>query len=109
MRWFPLLLAAPLAVAYLLPQESSGPIQFENAIGRSGIGFRMNNSVTTQRHQVETMIAGVALFDYNNDGLLDIYFVNGAQLPAMDKSDPKFWNRLYRNNGNGTFTDVTAS
>jgi len=103
-----LLCAAMLTAAYVLPQEALGPIRFENVVSRSGIAFRMNNSVTPQRHQVETMIAGVALFDYNNDGLPDIYFVNGAQLPSMDKSDPKFWNRLYRNNGNGTFTDVTA-
>ncbi len=38
---------------------------------------------------------------------MDLYFVNGARLPDMDKSDPSFWNWLYRNNGNGTFTDVT--
>ena len=54
------------------------------------------------------MAGGVALFDYNNDGLLDIYFTNGALLPTLDKSAPRFHNRLYRNNGNGTFTDVTA-
>lgn len=53
------------------------------------------------------MVAGVALFDYNNDGLLDIYFVNGAHIPALAKTGPKFYNRLYRNNGDGTFTDVT--
>jgi hypothetical protein len=88
-------------------KELDGPIAFENVIDRSGIKFQMNNSATPQRHQVETMIAGVALFDYNNDGLLDIYFVNGAKLPEMDKSDPKYSNRLYRNNGDGTFTDVT--
>ena len=89
-----------------LPSEP-GPIVFENLIGRSGITFKMNNGVTPRKHQVEAMLAGVAVFDYNNDGLMDLYFVNGAHLPDMDKSDPSFWNRLYRNNGDGTFTDVT--
>ncbi len=62
------------------------------------------------------MGAGVAMFDYNNDGFLDLFFVNGAALrdpmtPGWqpDKSDPHFWNRLFRNNGNGTFTDVTEA
>ena len=62
------------------------------------------------------MGAGVAMFDYNNDGFLDLFFVNGAALqdpmppgakPA--KSDPRFWNRLFRNNRDGTFTDVTQA
>ena len=104
-----LILALLVAAACLWPQRRpDGPIEFENVIDRTGITFMMNNSVTPEKHQVETMIAGVALFDYNNDGLLDIYFVNGARLPDMDKSDPKFFNRLYRNNGDGTFTDVTG-
>ena len=61
------------------------------------------------------MGGGVAMLDYNNDGLLDLFFVNGAALQdpmpkgaKPDKSDPAYWNRLYRNNGDGTFTDVTA-
>ncbi|MGH9771399.1 MAG: CRTAC1 family protein [Candidatus Acidiferrales bacterium] len=53
------------------------------------------------------MPAGVALFDYNGDGLLDIYLVNGADMPSLVKTGPKYYNRLFRNNGNGTFTDVT--
>jgi hypothetical protein len=84
------------------------PFSFENAIGPSGISFVLDNSWSPRRYQVETMAGGVALFDYNNDGLLDIYFTNGALLPTLDKSAPRFHNRLYRNNGNGTFTDVTA-
>lgn len=86
---------------------SSGPIVFENIIDRSGVRFVMDSSTSARKHQIETMLSGVAIFDYNNDGLMDLYFVNGARLPDMDKSDPRNWNRLYRNNGDGTFTDVT--
>jgi len=52
-------------------------------------------------------VGGVALFDYNNDGLLDVFFTNGADIPSLEKKDPNYWNRLFKNNGDGTFTDVT--
>ena len=62
------------------------------------------------------MSGGVAMFDYDNDGWLDMFFVNGARIEdpmprgaAPDKSDPRFWNRLYHNNRDGTFTDVTET
>src|SRR5712692_7771229 len=86
---------------------SSGPIAFENIIDSSGVHFVMDSSTSARKHQIETMLSGVAIFDYNNDGMMDLYFVNGARLPDMDKSDPRYWNRLYRNNGDNTFTDVT--
>jgi len=85
----------------------SGPIKFENVTRQSGVTFVLDNSVTPRRLQPETAIAGVAIFDYNNDGFMDLFFVNGAHLTDMDKHDPRYWNRLYRNNGDGTFTDVT--
>lgn len=53
------------------------------------------------------MLGGVAVFDYNNDGLLDIFFTNGAAIPSLKKTGPEYSNRLFRNNGDGTFTDVT--
>lgn len=83
------------------------PILFENTIDASKIHFVLKNSVSPQRYSIETMTGGVAIFDYNNDGLLDIFFTNGAEIPSLKKSDPSFSNRLFRNNGDGTFTDVT--
>ena len=53
------------------------------------------------------MTGGVAAFDFNNDGCMDVYFANGASLPEMRKTGPQFYNRLFRNNCDGTFTDVT--
>lgn len=85
------------------------PIRFDNTIAASKIAFTLRNSVSPQRYSIETMTGGVAVFDYNNDGLLDIFFTNGAAIPSLEKNDPKYYNRLFRNNGDGTFTDVTES
>ena len=88
-------------------EPAASTIQFENSIEPSNIKFKLKNSVSPQRYTFETMTGGVALFDYNNDGLLDIFFTNGAAIPSLEKSDPSYSNRLFRNNGDGTFTDVT--
>jgi enediyne biosynthesis protein E4 len=80
----------------------------------SDIGFTHANSPTSRKYLPETMGGGVALLDYDNDGRLDIFFVNGAKIEDPmrlgrfpDKSDSKYWNRLYHQNPDGTFTDVT--
>jgi hypothetical protein len=98
----------PKLVLKSLANESKSTIAFENVIGSSGVQFILENGRQTRKYQPETMTGGVAVFDYNNDGLLDLYFANGAQLPGLNKSDAKFHNRLYRNHGDGTFTDVTV-
>src|SRR5664279_3311233 len=85
----------------------AGPIVFEEIAQRAGLDFLSNSSPTPNKNQPETMVAGVALFDYDNDGYLDIYFVNGAAIPSLKKEGPQYWNRLYHNNRDGTFTDVT--
>jgi hypothetical protein len=97
-----------LAAARLeAPEPAFDPIVF--ALQKaSGIGFVTNSSRTAHRHQPETMVAGVALLDYDGDGRLDVYAVNGAKMTSLDKSHPSFWNRLYRNRGDFTFEDVTS-
>jgi hypothetical protein len=87
---------------------------FEDVAAKSGLRFRHSASKTSEKYLPESMGSGVAMLDYNNDGFQDLFFVNGAALDdpmsagsKPDKSDPRYWNRLYRNNGNGTFTDVT--
>jgi hypothetical protein len=83
------------------------PIRFQDIAASAGLRFVTENCPTPEKHQPETMPAGVALFDYDGDGLLDIYLVNGAEMPSLVKTGPKYYNRLFHNNGNGTFTDVT--
>jgi hypothetical protein len=72
------------------------------------ISFRLANSETPERHAPETMAGGVAVFDYNNDGNLDIFFTNGADIRTLKKQSPKYSNRLFANDGKGRFTEVTA-
>jgi hypothetical protein len=99
--------AGKKAADALVPAKSA--IEFENIIESSKIKFKLKNSVSPQHYSIETMMGGVAVFDYNNDGLLDIFFTNGAEIPSLEKTNPSYWNRLFRNNGDGTFTDVTES
>ena len=96
-----------LAPAARAQAPAFDPISFE-LLSQTGIDFVTNSSRTAHRHQPETMVSGVALFDFDNDGLLDVFLTNGARMTALDKSDPVFWNRLYRNLGGFKFEDVTG-
>jgi hypothetical protein len=69
--------------------------------------FRLENDETPAKNAPETMPGGVAVFDYNGDGRPDIFFTNGANIATLRKDQPKFRNRLFRNDGDSKFTDVT--
>jgi enediyne biosynthesis protein E4 len=96
------------------PSPSANLGAFKEATSAAGINFEYLASHTSKKYLIETMGSGVALFDYDNDGRLDIYAVNGASLndptpkgtiPA--KTGPKYWNRLYHQKKDGTFEDAT--
>src|SRR5438132_13290781 len=91
----------------LSPVPALTPIRFHEIAHQAGIDFVLENNPTPRKHMIETMSGGVAAFDYNNDGLTDIFFTNGASIPSLEKDSPKYFNRLYRNDGGMKFTDVT--
>ena len=99
--------------AVLAAQPSQNSPAFSDELLRSGIQFRHFGNPTPDKYLIETMGGGVALLDYDNDGRLDIFLVNGGAFRVekgrgvIDRSKPEYWNRLYHNNGDGTFTDVT--
>jgi len=96
-------LAGGVIVTLSIGADSASPIRF----AYKPIDFKLDSSETPARNAPETMAGGVAVFDYNRDGRPDIFFVNGANIATLKKDNPKYRNRLFRNEGNGVFTDVT--
>src|ERR1700721_931467 len=95
-------------IAALLAPVASGAALLELKPAR-GIDFTLQNSPTPQKYLIETIPGGVALLDYNNDGLLDIFLVNGGHVRditgssiSFDRRNPAYWNRLYRQNPDAT-------
>jgi hypothetical protein len=107
-----LMVAFVLALAPACLAQSAG--KFVDITQASGVHFRHMASHTSRKYLPETMGAGVALFDYDNDGRLDIFLVNGAPIgdptakgSIPQKTGPQYWNRLYHQKADGTFEDVT--
>ena len=96
-----------LGVALALPLLVTGQIRFEDVAKQAGLDFQLRNGAAGDLHQIELSPGGVAAIDFDRDGCIDIFFTNGAASPSLDKSKPEFFNRLYRNDCHGKFTDVT--
>ena len=117
MRGSPRMAAGLVWLACFSPQataQRTEPLRFTDVTRESGVAFLHESSPTTQKYLIETMGGGVALLDYDGDGRLDIFFTNGAELQdpmppgvAPDKKAPRFANRLFHNDGEGKFSDVT--
>lgn len=108
------LLSLLCAAALLAQQANSISHALFRVAPLAGVNFVLRNSPTSRKYLVETMPGGVALLDYNNDGLLDIFFVNAGRVrdPMVkpfdfDRNNSAYWNRFYRQNKDGSFTDVT--
>jgi hypothetical protein len=108
------LAAMGLVLPLPLLQAATSPAPVFDVKHARGLDFKHVNSPTPQKYLIETMGGGVALLDYNNDGLLDIFLVNSGDLTnpmhppeKFNRQNPKNWNRLYRQNPDGSFTDVT--
>jgi enediyne biosynthesis protein E4 len=99
--------ALPLAV--LASPVASPPIVFKEVAAEAGLVFVHENSSTPRKHLIETVPGGLALFDYDGDGRLDVFFTNGAAVPGLEKDAPRHRNHLFRNEGGRRFADVTEA
>jgi len=88
------------------PAKATGPIVLRDVTAETGVTFHHTDGSSGRRYIIEAMSAGLALFDYNGDGYIDIYFLNGAPLRGAQFDVPPR-NALYRNEGGWKFTDVT--
>src|SRR5688500_16837810 len=95
------------AISAAMPQANPSSVRLQNVASAAGLRFVYQHSPTPEKHFVESVPGGVAVFDYNNDGRPDIFFTNGARTPSLEKAFPRDANRLFRNDGGMRFTDVT--
>jgi hypothetical protein len=110
------ILATVLASGFGQKESATGlvPADFEDVTAQLGVYFLHQAPHSSRKYLLETMGSGVALFDYDNDGRLDLYLVNGAPFGDFvpkgtipQKTEPKYWNRLYHQRRDGSFEDVT--
>ena len=101
-----------LSLIGMRPAHSAEPEKqrphFVDIAGKSSFTYKTDNDFSERKYFPQPMCGGVAAFDYDNDGLIDLYFTNGAKLPEQKKTDSRFYHCLLHNRGDGTFDDTTA-
>ncbi len=102
-----LALLAGHAALRLIALPTQSVAQFEDVSTRSGLDFKLVSGSPGKPYILESMAGGVGFIDYDNDGWIDIYLVNGGSFDAAGSPESPPVNRLFRNERNGTFTDVT--
>ena len=96
--------------AFFVSQVISTAVEpaFEDIASSAGFDIMVRSGSPEKRYLVETMTGGVCLIDFDNDGYLDVYVVNGSDVQSYLANKPGFGNRLYRNERNGRFSEVTV-
>jgi enediyne biosynthesis protein E4 len=103
-----LVIAAAIGSLLVQARQQDMPVRFTNIAAEAGIKFKHENGASPQKYMPETMAGGSIIFDFNNDGWPDLFFVNGGSFTDKQKAAGAR-HGLYRNNKDGTFTDVSAS
>ncbi len=104
------ILASAAAAGLLLVsvvQQSAGQIRFSDIAQEAGLDFVLESLPTAEKRMIEAVPGGIAAFDADADGWIDIYFTNGADAASRQKQGERHWNRLYRNLGGLRFSDIT--
>lgn len=108
------LIVVPALTALLAQPDASQQALFADVTEASRVQFVHQSSATSHKYLIESMGSGIGVLDYDGDGRLDLFFVNGAALSdpmplgkQPDKTTERYWNRLYHSNSDGTYTDVT--
>jgi hypothetical protein len=96
------------ALAQAALAQTQSQIRMVNGAPAAGLDFVLRNGAFGRKYQVDTLPGGLGVIDFDGDGWPDLFCTNGAALPKLTKSGAEYWSRLYRNNRDGTFSDVTA-